>query len=183
MKFWKWPLFLLELYTPNFIQRMILFRLTTLSAVSLQCPFGPVQGRSAREMLENYARFTADAVNRELSQNGDPSVVKNRLYQEAFQAGQAFRLRFGVTARDEVIRLMRFLYRVIQIEFQSDAQGNGIVISKCFFSRFYSSEVCRVMSALDQGLAAGLSSGERLEFGERITDGYPVCRAYWRESF
>jgi hypothetical protein len=183
MKFWKGLLFPVELYTPEFIQRMILVRLTTLSAVSLRCSPGPVQGRSARELLENYARFTADAVSREFSQNGDPSVIKNRLYREAFQAGQAFRLRFGVTAREDVIRLMRFLYRVIRIDFQSDSQGTGIIISKCFFSRFYSSEVCRVMSGLDQGMAAGLSGGEHLEFKERITDGYSVCRAYWREPF
>jgi hypothetical protein len=181
MAFWKWMLLPVELYPPDWIRRMVVARLTALSAVSLRCPGWRVQGRSAREMLENYARFTADAVSRELSRNGDPSVIKNRLYQEAFQAGQTFRRRFGLTVREDVIRLMRFVYRMIRIDLQSDPQGTGIVISQCFFSRYYSGAVCRVMSGLDQGLAAGLSGGEHLEFGERITDGYPVCRAYWRE--
>jgi hypothetical protein len=181
MTFWKWLLFPAEFYTPELIRRMVVVRLATLSAGPLHCPGWRIQGRSAREMLENYARFTAAAVSRELSRNGDPCAIRNQLYQEAYQAGQAFRLRFGLAVRADVIRLMRFLYRVIRIDLQSDPHGSGILISQCFFSRYYSGEVCRVMSALDQGLAAGLSGGGHLEFGERITDGYPFCRAYWRE--
>ena len=50
-------------------------------------------------------------------------------------------------------------------------------IPKCFFSAYYSGPVCRVVAALDQGLAAGLSRGGRLTFVGRITEGNAACRA------
>jgi len=37
--------------------------------------------------------------------------------------------------------------------------------------------MCRVMEALDDGLACGLSRGGRITFTSRITEGSPACRA------
>lgn len=182
MTFCKWLLKPLELYTPEFIKRMILCRLISLSAVSFQCPVPEVKGLSADELLKSYARFTEKVIRERLSQNIEHSTLQNRLYRNAFQAGQSLRGRFGLSDRDDVIRVMRFLYRIIKIDLQSDPRANGIIISQCFFSRYYSSEVCQIMASMDQGLAAGLSGGEGLEFRERITDGYEFCRAYWREK-
>jgi hypothetical protein len=70
----------------------------------------------------------------------------------------------------------RLAYRAIGIDFEGDTCG-GITINRCFFSQAYTPTVCQVMSALDAGLLAGLSGGSRLVFTERITEGYPWCRA------
>ncbi len=183
MVFWKWILIPLELYIPEFIKREILSRLITVSTVSFQCSVPKLKGLSADELLNHYAYFTENAIRERLSQNLDCSDLKFRLYRNAFQDGQILRDRFGLSGHGDVIRLMRFLYRILKIKMRKDPQTDGIIISQCFFSRYYSSEVCQLMGALDQGLAAGLSGGEQLEFGERITDGFDFCRAYWRGNF
>jgi hypothetical protein len=178
----KWLLVPLEFFIPGFMRRMVLRRLMILSADAFQCPVAQLKELSTRELLENYARFTTNAVKKQLAQNNDHALLKDRLYGKAFQAGQLLRRRFGPANRDEVIRLMRILYRIIKIDLQSDRTADGIIISQCFFSRYYSGEICQVMAALDQGLAAGLSGGTSLEFSARITEGHPFCRAYWRET-
>jgi hypothetical protein len=183
MAFWKWMLAPLELYTPELLKRMVICRLTTLCAAAFQCPVPGLKGLSANQLLENYARFTENAIRERLPLNNDGrSALRNRLYQQAFQTGQRLRDRFGPADLNDALRLLRFLYRMIKIDLQSDPQANGIIISQCFFSRYYSSEVCQIMSAFDQGLAAGLSGGTSLEFQGRITDGCEFCRAYWREN-
>ena len=73
--------------------------------------------------------------------------------------------------------LARVLYRLLDIEFQGDEVGD-VVVSRCYFSRFYSGQVCQVMSAVDRGLFAGLSDGRQLLFSARITEGQGRCRAH-----
>jgi hypothetical protein len=55
-----------------------------------------------------------------------------------------------------------------------------ITVRRCPFSDVYSVEVCRLVGALDSGLLAGLSGGDRLEFTQRITEGAPCCLARLR---
>lgn len=180
MVFWKWILIPLELYTPEFIKREILRRLMTISALSFQCPVPKLKGLSAGELLNHYACFTENTIRERLSQNIDCSELKSRLYRNAFQDGQILRDRLGISGHGDAIRWMRFLYRVLKIKMRKDPQTDGIIISQCFFRSYYSGEICQVMGALDQGLAAGLSGGERLEFSERMTEGCDFCRANWR---
>ncbi len=76
--------------------------------------------------------------------------------------------------------LGRSLYDILDIDFDGSDSGSGsgeITISRCYFSSFYSPEVCQVMSAMDRGLLAGLAGGGELVFIERITEGQPCCRA------
>ncbi len=94
----------------------------------------------------------------------------------AYQLGQMHGQMLRVRTIEEVMAMGRILYRILGIEFQGNAQG-GVVISHCYFSRFYSGQVCRIMSAMDQGLFAGLSGGGQLVFTSRITEGQPCCRA------
>ena len=54
---------------------------------------------------------------------------------------------------------------------------NEFAIRRCFFSGFYSPEVCRLISSLDEGLAAGLTGG-KLCFVQRITDGGSCCKGH-----
>jgi hypothetical protein len=50
-------------------------------------------------------------------------------------------------------------------------------VAGCRFATTYSPDVCRVMSASDAGLLAGLTGGGRLTFTERISAGAPACIA------
>ena len=52
-----------------------------------------------------------------------------------------------------------------------------IVVTDCYFSRFYTPEQCAVMSSVDSGIIAGLCGGGTLTFTERITEGCRQCRA------
>jgi hypothetical protein len=73
--------------------------------------------------------------------------------------------------------ISRVLYRMLDIDFRGDARGD-VVISRCYFSSFYSGQVCGVMSAMDWGLLAGLANGGELAFSSRITEGESFCRAH-----
>jgi hypothetical protein len=76
---------------------------------------------------------------------------------------------------EEVLSVGRALYRAIGIDFEG--RGGSVVMHTCYFSRFYDAEICRVMSSLDEGIAAGLSGGGKLIFAQRITEGKPTCEA------
>jgi hypothetical protein len=102
---------------------------------------------------------------------------------------------------EETMAAGRLLYRMLGIDFQGDARGEvprrgrsprrwpsgystreegergEVTIARCYFSSYYSPQVCRLMSAMDQGLFAGLSGGGRLIFMTRITEGYDHCQA------
>lgn len=52
-----------------------------------------------------------------------------------------------------------------------------IVVTDCYFSRYYTPEQCAVMSSVDSGIIAGLCGGGTLTFTERITEGCRRCRA------
>lgn len=52
-----------------------------------------------------------------------------------------------------------------------------IVVTDCYFSRYYTPEQCAVMSSVDSGIIAGLCGGGTLTFTERITEGCGRCRA------
>ena len=77
---------------------------------------------------------------------------------------------------DELRTAMRLLYRAIGINAKFDMEGN-VTISACYFSSFYSGRICRLISALDAGVAAGLSGGGRLVFSQRMTEGHDCCLA------
>jgi len=79
------------------------------------------------------------------------------------------------------MRAARLLYGTMGIDFRGSDDGN-ILIGKCAFSDFYESRTCALISALDEGLLAGLAGGGRLEFSERITDGQSRCRARFHSS-
>jgi hypothetical protein len=90
--------------------------------------------------------------------------------------GGRLRDRLKVRSRADVMKAGRLIYRLLGIELRGTAAGD-IVIDRCSFGRTYGPETCALMSALDEGLFAGLSGGGSLEFSARITEGRPACRA------
>ena len=70
----------------------------------------------------------------------------------------------------------KILYEMLGIEFLDTGQGT-ITIPKCFFSQYYTDQICQLISALDEGVLAGLSGGGRLDFSQRLTEGNDCCKA------
>lgn len=165
-----------RMYLPDFIKKQKLLELFELTADAFQKQMPAVRHLAYRDCLAAYARFTQAQAGEVLRSQRDVPTIKKRLYQNACQMGEKLRREFRLKTTADVIQLCEILYQVLQIDFSATALG-VVTIRRCFFSQFYSPEVCALISALDEGVAAGLSDGGKLIFQERITDGKSCCRA------
>jgi hypothetical protein len=165
----------LNFYFPGFLKKKMLAELTDLTAQAFNVACPQIKGLSYQKMLEAFAVFTAGEAGRIPPDSPDWHAAKGRLYENARLLGS--RLRKVLQLRDpkDVLETTRLLYKMLGIDFASRADGQ-VIICSCFFSRFYSGQACRLISSLDEGAAAGLSGGGRLEFSDRITEGQDCCR-------
>jgi len=167
-------------HTPAIVKRQALVQLFRATAAAFQADMPRLSGLSREQCLLAYARFTADQADEALRQGGDLSALQERLYRNAYRLGRTLGWLLGVHSVENVMALGRPLYDILDTDFHGSDSGSGsgeITISRCYFSSFYSPEVCQVMSAMDRGLLAGLAGGGELVFTERITEGQPCCRA------
>jgi hypothetical protein len=169
----------LQIYTPEYVKKRALAQLFNFTAAAFEAEVPPIGGLDSHECLARYARFTQAHAEQRLRDGREVEAVEQRLYRNAVEMGQLHRkwLRLGTV--QDVMAIGRVLYRILAIDLRGDARGE-VVINRCYFSRFYSGEVCRLMSAMDRGLFAGLSNGGELTFSSRITEGQPCCRAHFR---
>jgi len=135
-----------------------------------------LQGLSYRECLKQYALFTSREVERSIQAGQDQQAIKTELFKQAYHLGQKIRQRLHIRTSEEVMDAGKIIYDAIGINFEGNSQGD-ITISRCFFSEFYSSQVCQVISALDAGILSGLSGSGQLSFSQRITEGGDCCKA------
>lgn len=168
----------LQIHTPDYVKKRALMQLFSYTAAAFEAEVPPVAGLDWQESLAKYARFTQTLAEQRLRDGREVEAVAQRLYRNAVAMGQLHSkwLRLGTVA--DVMVIGRVLYRILATDFRGDARGE-VVINRCYFSRFYSYEVCRLMSAMDRGLFAGLSNGGELAFSSRITEGQPCCRAHF----
>ncbi|MCD8224101.1 MAG: hypothetical protein LUC99_04485 [Clostridiales bacterium] len=136
-------------------------------------------GRSTPELLKAYAQFTAKEAMRAIQHGDDLETLHQKLYQMTYTLGS--RLRRWLNPKDEkdCFSVIALLYRNIGIQICEESPGT-VCVRKCYFSGFYTPEVCSVISAIDQGIFAGIYQSGKLTFRERITEGYDVCRADFR---
>ncbi len=153
-------------------------RLFSSTADAFGAEMPSMRGVGFEDCLKRYALFTREKAE-EAVRNGAESEVKQRLYQNAYHMGQGLREEFGVRSMKEAMKLARIIYGMIEINFRGEPSGD-VMISRCYFSSFYSPEVCAVISSIDAGLLSGLSGGGRLIFQQRITEGTECCRASLR---
>jgi hypothetical protein len=163
-------------HTPAIVKRQALVQLFRATAAAFQADMPRLSGLSREQCLLAYARFTAERAGEVLRQGGDLSELQERLYRNAYQLGRMLGRLLGVGNVDDVMTLSRFLYDILDTDFVGKG-GGEITIGRCYFSTFYSPEVCEVMSAMDRGLLAGLAGGGELVFSQRITEGQFCCRA------
>ena len=163
-------------YIPVPVRKRVLRNLFAATARAFGVEPPPTKGLSTRRLLRAYALFTKKESEKVWAEGRDQSAVERRLFHYAWELGETLRLKFGVRSRNDVLRLSRVVYRILGISFKGRTDG-GVIINSCYFSRFYTGRVCRLISALDEGAAAGISAGGKLEFSQRITEGHDSCRA------
>ena len=167
---------ILKFYSPEFIKKRVLNELFIITARAFECALPPLRGFSYAELLKQYALFTRAEAEKSIQHKHDLQAIRNRLFDQAYQMGHELRKKLNIRTDEEVMDLGQKLYNVLGINFQGNQQGL-ITISRCFFSEYYSSQVCQLISALDEGVLAGLSGGGQLNFSQRITDGNNCCLA------
>lgn len=136
-------------------------------------------GRSVSELLKAYAQFTAKEAVRAIQHRGDLETLHQKLYQMAYTLGSRLRRLLNPKDEKECFSVIALLYRNIGIQIDKETPG-AFCVCKCYFSGFYTPEVCNLISAIDQGIFAGIYQGGKLTFHERITEGCDVCRAVFR---
>lgn len=163
------------LYVPGFIKLRQLRELFKITAKAFGTPMPSLSGLGLDACLEQYALFTRENANTTIAHKAE-IPTKDHLYQGAYGLGCKIRAEFRINTLEEALRMSELVYKIIRIDLQGGPECR-ILIRKCFFSRYYSGEVCRVISSLDEGLLAGISGGGKLRFDQRITEGYDCCRA------
>lgn len=133
-----------------------------------------LRGLSRGEILLHYARFTRGEAEKSLARGTAPAV-RESLRDRSARLGRDIRSRLPIRSRADAAATLRFLYRTLAIDKAIDARGD-VTIRRCFLAAHYTPEVCRFMSAMDEGIVAGLCDG-RLVFSQRLTEGADRCRA------
>jgi hypothetical protein len=163
-------------YLPAPYAKRRLGQLVAVTAAAFQCPAPDIRGLSYDKSLTAFAVFSRDRAESCLRLPGAAATARDRLFSAAQAMGQDLRREFRVATERDVVSALRICYQALGIKFEGAGYGE-VVIPRCLFSSYYSGPVCRVMQALDQGIASGLSRGGRLTFTGRITEGNPCCRA------
>jgi hypothetical protein len=166
---------LLELATPERVARAGIRALFEATASAFGTEVRVPRGTGRRALIERYARFTSRAADG-LQRRADADLVERRLWANANALGVILRRRLGVRTRADALRAVRLAYRMLDIDLRADDRGD-VVVERCPFAARYAPTTCRLMSCLDAGLISGLTSGGRLSFSQRITDGRPRCLA------
>ena len=167
---------LASVYLPAPFARRRLDQLVAVTADAFQRPAPDVRGLSYRESLKAFAVFSRDCAEACLNLPDGAATARSRLFGAAETIGQDLRREFRVATGHDVASALRISYKALGVRFEGAGFGE-VVITRCLFSSYYSGPVCRMMQALDQGLASGLSLGGQLTFASRITEGNPRCRA------
>jgi hypothetical protein len=167
---------ILKIYAPPAFKKRILRELYLATALAFDGTPPDLRGLSHAGLLESYASFTRNEAARVLKDAERPAAVEERLFREARGLGERLRRTLRLRTPGEVLAASQMLYGALGIDFEGREPGE-VTIRRCYFSRFYTADICRVMSSADAGVAAGLSGGGRLVFTQRITEGADVCRA------
>jgi hypothetical protein len=165
-----------KIYIPDFIKKKKLDELFQLTAHAFECEVPERKGHSYSERLKSYAMFTRCEAEKCLQEGKKLEEIKTGLFKGAYRLGRNIRRKFCLGSPDEIMEMSKILYRILGIDFKGKTCGD-VTIKSCFFSNYYSPEICQLISSLDEGLASGLSEGGRLIFSQRITEDKDCCKA------
>jgi len=166
----------LKIYIPAFIKKKKLEELFALVADAFGKKMPTLKGLSYKEELKAFALYTSNMAEKQIQEGHDMEVIKKKLSENARRLGQKIRKDFRIRGAKDVMEMSRILYRILEIDFRGELSGE-VTIKKCFFSEYYTPQVCKFISSLDEGIAAGLSGGGKLSFYQRITEEKDCCEA------
>lgn len=156
------------------IQFFIVRTLHRMTAKAMGVPFRP--GRPA---LKAYAAFTREQLKR--LPEAEIPTVQERMFQISRRMGKLLRTILFIRSDARASKTVFWLYRNIGITLDGPCPGT-VLVRRCYFSDFYTPKMCRIMSAMDRGIFAGLFGGGELTFVSRITEGCPFCRAVFERN-
>jgi hypothetical protein len=171
-------LWLLERRAPSWLKRRLLDDLARITAEALGGSPPQWSSRSFEDRLQQYTAFSAATAGRLIAGDDQAAAAAARthLHTAAVDLGGSLRRRLGVSSSGDALRALSLLYRHIGIDLRLAGPAD-VEVSRCSFAALYDERVCRLMSALDEGVAAGLSAGWQLRFTQRLTGGASCCRA------
>jgi hypothetical protein len=167
---------MLEGHVPAVARRAALRALFATTAAGFGCPVPPLGGLDADALLRRYARFTSEQAEAALRDGRDLPALQDLLERGTHALGTRLRAGLRLRTTEDAMAAARMVYGLLDIDLRGTGHGE-ITVRRCPFSEVYSADVCRLVGALDSGLLAGLSGGDRLEFTQRITEGAPCCLA------
>lgn len=126
--------------------------------------------------LHQYAEYTRDNL-----KSGPSEELLLRMRDEALKVGRRLRFLCHLRRQADIEQFIIALYRHIGIDLKCQIPGR-LCFRHCFFSHYYTPEICLAASALDEGIIAGLSGGGHLQFQQRITEGCPQCIAIFSQT-
>ncbi|MCD7894599.1 MAG: hypothetical protein LUG60_13010 [Erysipelotrichaceae bacterium] len=132
-------------------------------------------GFSLSKLLKAYAQLTTDMSLKFIESNQDRNQLQQNLYHMAYRLGNDLRWWLRPQNNLDCFSIIEMLYRNIEISLCE--QSETICVHQCYFSDFYTPEVCSIISAIDQGIFAGVYQGGTLSFYRRITEEYEKCEA------
>ncbi len=163
---------------PVVLRRRGLAELAQRTARAFEVEAPSLAGMPFREALGRYAVFAREQADRAAVSSATAARAREQLRREAVEFGAGLRRSLRVRSRAEAVQVARILYRALGMDLKASLTGS-IVVRSCFFSSTYTCGTCAIMSAMDEGLFAGLAGEGHLEFTMRITEGAPHCAAFF----
>lgn len=160
---------------PGFIKRQKLLALIRAAADAFSVARPDFGKETYARILDRFADLAEDW-SRAAAREGRTGDVAARLFVNSKRIGDEAREAFRPRDTSEVMAAARILYAAIGIDFRGDGEGL-IRIARCRFSRRFSPGTCRLMSAMDAGILAGLAGNGGLAFSARLTEGAEACLA------
>lgn len=156
----------------------MLDELAAMTAESFGTSMPVWEDQSFESRLTCYARLTADQAQALLDAHDEAAVeaATESLRRGAEKLGARARRQLGLKTTDDAVQALIVIYKQIGIE-ASRIGPRELAVTRCLFADYFSEPVCRVVGALDEGIACGLSGGAQLRFVERLTAGAAGCRA------
>ncbi len=190
-------LLILEQWTPNFVIRGELSKVSTqttealktlLAAHSAQLPIEnsnqknptSIQEQRAR-MAQNHAKMV-EALEAAVGREKAVALGREAMFAVGVNLGKQIRRKLGVGDNPkDLIRAAKILYHILGIEFhmgkltQTNAEA---IIDRCALAQQYSKLTCEVLSATDEGVIKGLQPNAVMQFKKYMTSGCQTCNAH-----
>jgi hypothetical protein len=167
---------LLKIHTPKIVKVRKLKKLFQITAESFSCKINLPKRPDYEQLLHQYAVFAYEKCDTAIRNSENIDNIKRNLYVKAFAEGVKLRKVLHIKTMKDIILAGELFYSVIKINFSSKINGE-VCINSCYFANYFSTDVCKIMSSLDEGIIAGISGGYVINFYQKITENQNCCLA------